>query len=270
MTSPSKPVAAHSGHRNDGVGACDGAEPACGEARVVDRERVLVWAPRGRDAAQIMGILRRHQIAAELSRCAAELAAALDSAGCAGDRSGGAEPRQLDSHGRVQVSARGGRRLGDRGARRWHRHPRTDAAARVRRVRADRGTTRSLAGRPGHRAHRRQASGRATRRACQRSERRARQGQCVLDRIAPAGRGRRPSPPSSRLSSDALLPISVLVVEDNDDLLEMTRDILAGFGCEVSIARDGPSGLERLASAPAGPGLHRYRAAGAGRLLRRP
>jgi CheY-like chemotaxis protein len=67
-----------------------------------------------------------------------------------------------------------------------------------------------------------------------------------------------------------LLPISVLVVEDNDDLLEMTRDILAGFGCEVSIARDGPSGLERLASAPAGPGLHRYRAAGAGRLLRRP
>lgn len=52
--------------------------------------------------------------------------------------------------------------------------------------------------------------------------------------------------PSSRLPSDAPLPISVLVVEDNDDLLEMTRDIIAGFGCDVSIARDGPSGLEQL------------------------
>jgi CheY-like chemotaxis protein len=38
----------------------------------------------------------------------------------------------------------------------------------------------------------------------------------------------------------------VLVVDDNSDLLEMTREVLEGFGCDVSIARDGPSGLERL------------------------
>jgi signal transduction histidine kinase/CheY-like chemotaxis protein len=56
-----------------------------------------------------------------------------------------------------------------------------------------------------------------------------------------------PTAPSSRFASEAApLPISVLVVEDNDDLLEMTRAVLAGFGCDVSVARDGPSGLERL------------------------
>jgi signal transduction histidine kinase len=52
--------------------------------------------------------------------------------------------------------------------------------------------------------------------------------------------------PSSRLSPGAPLPVSVLVIDDNDDLLEMTKEVLEGFGCDVSTAHDGPSGLERL------------------------
>jgi len=52
--------------------------------------------------------------------------------------------------------------------------------------------------------------------------------------------------PSSRLSQDEPLHTSVLLVDDNEDLLEMTRDVLLSFGCEVATASDGPSGLERL------------------------
>jgi CheY-like chemotaxis protein len=55
-----------------------------------------------------------------------------------------------------------------------------------------------------------------------------------------------PGVPSSRLPPGAALHASVLVVDDNEDLLEMTRDVLLGFGCEVATASDGPSGLERL------------------------
>ncbi|HTV18225.1 MAG TPA: ATP-binding protein [Polyangiaceae bacterium] len=56
-----------------------------------------------------------------------------------------------------------------------------------------------------------------------------------------------PSIPSSRLLSRApLAPVSVLVVDDNDDLLEMTKEVLEGMGCDVSTAHDGPSGLARL------------------------
>jgi signal transduction histidine kinase/CheY-like chemotaxis protein len=56
-----------------------------------------------------------------------------------------------------------------------------------------------------------------------------------------------PSIPSSRLvSREQLPPVSVLVVDDNSDLLEMTKELLEGLGCDVSIAHDGPSGLERL------------------------
>jgi signal transduction histidine kinase/DNA-binding NarL/FixJ family response regulator len=56
-----------------------------------------------------------------------------------------------------------------------------------------------------------------------------------------------PTAPSSRhVPSAPLAPLPVLVVDDNSDLLEMTREVLEGFGCDVSIARDGPSGLERL------------------------
>jgi len=56
-----------------------------------------------------------------------------------------------------------------------------------------------------------------------------------------------PSIPSSRLvSREQLPPVSVLVVDDNSDLLEMTKELLEGLGCDVSTAHDGPSGLERL------------------------
>lgn len=41
-------------------------------------------------------------------------------------------------------------------------------------------------------------------------------------------------------------PLPVLVVDDNMDLLEMTKEVLEGFGCEVQTASDGPSGLAQL------------------------
>jgi len=56
-----------------------------------------------------------------------------------------------------------------------------------------------------------------------------------------------PHVPSSRLGpSPPPSPVSVLVVDDNSDLLEMTKEVLEGLGCAVAIACDGPSGLERL------------------------
>jgi CheY-like chemotaxis protein len=56
-----------------------------------------------------------------------------------------------------------------------------------------------------------------------------------------------PHIPSSRLGAGSLLtPVSVLVVDDNGDLAEMTKEVLLGLGCEVSIANDGPTGLMRL------------------------
>jgi signal transduction histidine kinase/CheY-like chemotaxis protein len=59
--------------------------------------------------------------------------------------------------------------------------------------------------------------------------------------------GAEPHAPSSRLGpSPPPSPVSVLVVDDNSDLLEMTKEVLEGLGCDVAIARDGPSGLERL------------------------
>jgi signal transduction histidine kinase/ActR/RegA family two-component response regulator len=59
-----------------------------------------------------------------------------------------------------------------------------------------------------------------------------------------------PSAPSSRHLPKAPLPrpLSVMVIDDNVDLLEMTKEVLIGFGCEVQTAQDGPSGLERLRS----------------------
>ncbi len=55
-----------------------------------------------------------------------------------------------------------------------------------------------------------------------------------------------PSTPSSRHLGGAPLAVSVLLVDDNPDLLEMTKEVLEGFGCDVAVAQDGPSGLERL------------------------
>jgi CheY-like chemotaxis protein len=42
--------------------------------------------------------------------------------------------------------------------------------------------------------------------------------------------------------------LPVLVVEDNADLLEMTKELLESFGCEVETANDGLTGLERMCS----------------------
>lgn len=53
--------------------------------------------------------------------------------------------------------------------------------------------------------------------------------------------------PMSTLEDEpAPIPLPVLVVDDNVDLLEMTKEVLEGFGCEVQTASDGPSGLARL------------------------
>jgi signal transduction histidine kinase/ActR/RegA family two-component response regulator len=55
------------------------------------------------------------------------------------------------------------------------------------------------------------------------------------------------APPAEKPSSAALpRPLNVLVVDDNADLLEMTKDVLEGFGCQVQTASDGPTGLARL------------------------
>ena len=42
----------------------------------------------------------------------------------------------------------------------------------------------------------------------------------------------------------------VLVIEDNADLLEMTKDLLEDLGCDVDCATDGADGLARLLAAP--------------------
>lgn len=41
-------------------------------------------------------------------------------------------------------------------------------------------------------------------------------------------------------------PASVLIVDDNADLLDMTRDLLEAAGCEVTAASDGVAGLAQL------------------------
>lgn len=45
-------------------------------------------------------------------------------------------------------------------------------------------------------------------------------------------------------------PARVLLVEDNADLLDMTRDLLEGSGCEVTTATDGAAGLAQLTARP--------------------
>jgi signal transduction histidine kinase/ActR/RegA family two-component response regulator len=50
-----------------------------------------------------------------------------------------------------------------------------------------------------------------------------------------------------RHSALGLAP-QVLLVDDNVDLLEMTKEVLETFGCAVETASDGPSGLARLTS----------------------
>lgn len=55
-------------------------------------------------------------------------------------------------------------------------------------------------------------------------------------------------PASEHYASAVASALPVLVVEDNADLLEMTKELLESFGCEVETAPDGLSGLERMGS----------------------
>jgi len=71
--------------------------------------------------------------------------------------------------------------------------------------------------------------------------------------------------------------MNVLVVDDNADLLELTKDVLEGFGCQVQTACDGPSGLAQLTSSEPAvafidiglPGLDGYEIATEVRAVRR-
>jgi CheY-like chemotaxis protein len=73
--------------------------------------------------------------------------------------------------------------------------------------------------------------------------------------------------PLSTLEDEQPPPLPVLVVDDNMDLLEMTKEVLEGFGCQVQTASDGPSGLAQLCAFPPAlafidiglPGLDGYR-----------
>jgi len=60
-----------------------------------------------------------------------------------------------------------------------------------------------------------------------------------------------PAAPASALATPAARPQRVLLVEDNPDLLDLTKAVLEARGCEVECAIDGADGLERLvASGP--------------------
>jgi signal transduction histidine kinase/CheY-like chemotaxis protein len=65
-------------------------------------------------------------------------------------------------------------------------------------------------------------------------------------RVLAAGSDPHRSPDPSQPTVASALP--VLVVEDNADLLEMTKELLESFGCQVETANDGPTGLERMSS----------------------
>ncbi len=56
------------------------------------------------------------------------------------------------------------------------------------------------------------------------------------------------SAPKSNRPPELPQCLPVLVVDDNADLLEMTKEVLEGFGCQVETANDGPSGLQRMNS----------------------
>jgi signal transduction histidine kinase/ActR/RegA family two-component response regulator len=65
------------------------------------------------------------------------------------------------------------------------------------------------------------------------------------------------SAPSVRRSSgshltlvEPALAVNVVLVEDNSDLLEMTKDLLEHMGCVVSTASDGAAGLAQILAAP--------------------
>jgi signal transduction histidine kinase/ActR/RegA family two-component response regulator len=65
--------------------------------------------------------------------------------------------------------------------------------------------------------------------------------------LAPAASSRHALAEEAQPASTPLAP-QVLLIDDNTDLLEMTKEVLETFGCEVETASDGLTGLERLTS----------------------
>jgi CheY-like chemotaxis protein len=70
--------------------------------------------------------------------------------------------------------------------------------------------------------------------------------------LAPESRALMPSSERHTCGEAPDTPVAralpVLVVEDNADLLEMTKELLESFGCQVETANDGRTGLERMSS----------------------
>jgi CheY-like chemotaxis protein len=54
------------------------------------------------------------------------------------------------------------------------------------------------------------------------------------------------SPAAPRETARGETPVEIVLVEDNLDLLEMTKDLLTAAGCTVHTASDGPTGLARI------------------------
>jgi CheY-like chemotaxis protein len=63
----------------------------------------------------------------------------------------------------------------------------------------------------------------------------------------------KPPSPSNVVRLDSMQPakLRVVLVEDNADLRDLTRELLEAYGCSVELASDGQEGLDRiLASKP--------------------
>jgi signal transduction histidine kinase/CheY-like chemotaxis protein len=70
-------------------------------------------------------------------------------------------------------------------------------------------------------------------------------GSTFVVELPAATRAARPAPPRLASVPEATRR-RVLLVEDNEDLLDMTRELLEGMSCEVATALDGRAGLEQL------------------------
>ena len=153
----------------------------------------------------------------------------------------------------VQISVRDDRRG----------HRCADPAARVRSVRAGRSVARSLARRPRHRAHGREAPGRIARRTHRGRQRRARAWQRVHDHAA-ASRARE----TRRRTLTRLAPPArrILIVDDNADSAMSLAVLLEMEGHEVRTARDGMAALDELEQFDARAGAAGHRIAGHRRL----
>jgi signal transduction histidine kinase/ActR/RegA family two-component response regulator len=63
-----------------------------------------------------------------------------------------------------------------------------------------------------------------------------------------SGVSSRRSPVDDELPAEPSIAPQVLLIDDNTDLLEMTKEVLENFGCAVETASDGLTGLARLTS----------------------